>query len=267
MKKYLSIFKISFQQEFVYRLNFIMWRVRNVLQILVAYFLWSTIFLGRNGELFGYDRNKILTYIFGVLIVRALVLSSRAIDISGDIANGDLTLYLLKPINFFKYWLTRDLSSKALNLFFAFFETSFLILILKIPFFFQTNPSFLILFFLSLILAILIYFCIVLLVDMITFWVPEMQWAGQFIFIVIITEFLSGAIFPLDIFPLIIQKIIYLLPFPYLIFFPVQIYLGKLALVNIFGGIMVETFWIITLSLIINLVWKKGLLRYEGVGR
>ena len=44
MKKYWSIFKISFEQEFAYRLNFILWRVRNVFQILLTYFLWSTVF-------------------------------------------------------------------------------------------------------------------------------------------------------------------------------------------------------------------------------
>lgn len=266
MRKYLGLFKISFQQEFVYRLNFIMWRVRNVLQILVAYFLWTTLFIG-GGKIFGYDKNQILTYIFGVLIVRALVLSSRAIDVAGDINSGDLTLSLLKPINFFKYWLTRDFSTKALNLFFAFFETLFLVLVLKVPFFFQTNFSFLLPFSFSLVLAILIFFFLVLLIDMVTFWAPEMQWAGQFIFLAIITEFLSGAIFPLDILPQALQKVIYFLPFPYLIFFPVQIYLGKLALVNTLGGIMVEGFWVITLSLIVNFIWKKGLLRYEAAGR
>jgi ABC-2 type transport system permease protein len=266
MRKYLGLFKISFEQEFVYRLNFVMWRVRNILQILVAYFLWTTLFIGR-GEIFGYNQNQILTYIFGVLIVRALVLSSRAIDVSGEIASGDLTLTLLKPINFFKYWLTRDFSSKALNLFFAFFETLFLVLILRVPFFFQTNFSFLLLFSFSLILAILIFFFLTLLIDMFTFWVPEMEWAGQFIFIVIITEFLSGAIFPLDILPQALQKVIYLLPFPYLIFFPVQIYLGKLTLVSVLGGMMVEGFWVITLGLIVNFMWKKGLLRYEAAGR
>ena len=96
-----------------------MWRVRNVLRIFLVFFLWDSIFSDPGRTLFGYDRSKILTYVFGILIVRAFVLSARAADVAGEIANGDLSNYLLKPVSYFKYWLTRDLSSKVLNMGFA----------------------------------------------------------------------------------------------------------------------------------------------------
>src|SRR3990167_3567455 len=139
MKKYLQVFKISFEQEFAYRLNFIMWRVRNVLQIFLVFFLWTTIFADQSKEIFGYNRDKILTYVFGIMIMKALVLSARVIDVSGEISRGDLTNYLLRPVNYFKYWMTRDISSKALNLGFAVFEFFLLYLVLKPSLFFQTD--------------------------------------------------------------------------------------------------------------------------------
>ncbi|HJX46074.1 MAG TPA: ABC-2 family transporter protein, partial [Patescibacteria group bacterium] len=131
MKKYLSVFKISFQQEFAYRVNFIMWRVRNVTQLFLVFFLWDTVFSAQGKVIFGYDKTRILTYVFGLLIIRAFVLSARAVDVAGEVANGDLSNYLIKPVSYFKYWLTRDLSSKALNLIFAAFETTALFFILK----------------------------------------------------------------------------------------------------------------------------------------
>ena len=81
MRKYLNVFKISFAQEFAYRLNFIMWRVRNVLQILVLFFLWTTVFSDQGRVIFGYDKAKILTYVFGVLIVRGVGFSGGAVEI------------------------------------------------------------------------------------------------------------------------------------------------------------------------------------------
>ena len=140
MKKYWSVFKISFQQEFAYRLNFIMWRVRNVLQIFLIFFLWDTVFSDPSRSVFGYDRSKILTYVFGVIIVRSLVLSARGMDVTGDIAKGDISNYLVKPISYFKYWFTRDVSSKALNILFATTEFFVLYLFLRPPFFFQADP-------------------------------------------------------------------------------------------------------------------------------
>src|SRR4030042_569121 len=95
MKKYLSVFKISFQQEFAYRVNFIMWRVRNVTQLFLVFFLWDTVFSAQGKVIFGYDKTRILTYVFGLLIIRAFVLSARAVDVAGEVANGDLSNYLI----------------------------------------------------------------------------------------------------------------------------------------------------------------------------
>lgn len=267
MHKYLQVFKISFQQEFAYRLNFVMWRVRNVIQIFIVFFLWDAVFRDPGKMVFGYDRAKILTYVFGILIVRSLVLSARAVDVAEEIASGDFSNYLLKPFSYFKYWLTRDFSSKVLNLIFAFFEFMLLFVLLKPPLFFQSNSFYLFAFILSLILAILIFFILLFLVSSVPFWMPESGWGAQFLFVGIITEFLSGAVFPLDIFPSLIQKILYALPFPYLIFFPLQVYLGKLSPPQVFQGLGLAFFWLIILWFLLKIIWNRGLKVYQAFGR
>jgi ABC-2 type transport system permease protein len=267
MKKYISIFKISFAQEFAYRVNFIMWRVRNIIQMFLVFFLWSTIFSNPQAEIFGYNKDKILTYVFGILLLRAIVLSARAVDVSGEISRGDITNFLLKPINYFKYWFTRDISSKALNLSFAVLEATALYFILKPPFFVQTNPFYLFLFLVSIVLAVFLFFHLLFLVNMIPFWVPEAGWAGQFLFIVIFTEFLSGGVFPIDILPDVFQKVIFLLPFPYLLFFPLQVYLGKLSIAVTLKGLGISLIWLLVLSFAVSFVWQKGIKKYEAVGR
>lgn len=267
MRKYLQIFKISYQQEFAYRLNFIMWRVRNVLQIFLVFFLWDTVFSDTNRVVFGYDRTEILTYVFGLLIVRAFVLSSRTIDVGGEISRGDLSNYLLKPINYFKFWLTRDLSSKFLNLNFATVEGVLLYLTLRPPFFIQKNPVFVLGFVISLILAMFIFFNLLFITSSVPFWIPEAVWGVHFLFTMITLEFTSGALFPIDILPQHLQRILYILPFPYLIFFPLQVYLGKMSHLELLKGISISVFWAIALWILMNAVWKKGLKVYQAYGR
>lgn len=267
MKKYLSIFKISFAQEFAYRMNFIMWRVRNVLQILLVFFLWSTVFTNPQTELFGYNRDKILTYVFGIFILRALVLSSRAVEIAGEIARGDLTNYLLKPLNYIKYWFARDISSKVLNLSFATVEIVILYFFLKPTFFIQTNPLQIFLFLVAVIFAVVMFFGLMVLVNFVSFWFPEGGWASQFLIVVIFTEFLSGAVFPIDILPQAIQSVLYALPFPYLMFFPLQVYLGKLSMVGVLQGLLVSGTWMIVMIIVMGQVWARGIKRYSAVGR
>jgi ABC-2 type transport system permease protein len=267
MTKYLSIFKVSFAQEFAYRLNFIMWRVRNVLQIFIVFFLWDTIFADPGRVLFGYDRARILTYVFGIVIVRAFVLSSRAVDVAGEISQGELSNYLLRPISYFKYWLCRDVSSKFLNLVFAAFETVLLYLILKPPFFIQTNFVYLGGFILTIAIAILLFFIILFITSSITFWMPELGWGAQFLMTAVIIEFLSGAVFPIDILPQVFQNILNYTPFPYLIFFPLQVYLGKLTPLFVLKGIVVSGVWLVLLWFLMNSIWRRGLKAYQAYGR
>lgn len=267
MKKYLQVFKISFQQEFAYRANFIMWRVRNVLQIFLVFFLWDAVFSQGDRVIFGYDRERILTYVFGLLIVRAFVLSARAQEVAGEISSGELSNHLLKPLNYFKYFLTRDISSKTLNLGFAAIETIILYLLLKPPFFVQTNVINILVFIVSIVIAMLIFFILVFIISSIPFWIPEAGWGMHFLVTVVAVEFLSGALFPLDVLPQSIQGIINLTPFPYLIFFPLQVYLGKVTGLALIRGLIISGLWTGVLWLTLNSVWRRGLKVYQSHGR
>lgn len=238
-----------------------------MLQIFLVFFLWDAVFSEPGRVVFGYDRTKILTYIFGLLIVRAFVLSARTVDVAGNISSGDLSNYLLKPMSFFKYWITRDFSSKALNLVFAVVETAILYILLKPPFFIQTNPLSLFGFLLAILLAISIFFLIVFITSAAPFWAPEIAWGAQFLVIVIVIEFLSGALFPLNILPGYIQNVLYLTPFPYLIYFPLQIYLGSITGIEMLKGIIISSVWVVILWYGMNMVWKRGLRLYQAHGR
>lgn len=267
MKKFLSIFKISFQQEFAYKLNFIMWRIRNVMQILVFFFLWNAVFEKRTGDLLGYNQEKILTYALMLLVIRAITLSSRSADVSSQISRGEISNFLVKPVNFFKYWITRDLSSKFLNIIFSVLEITLLLIFLKPNLFFQTNPLYILFFILSILIAILLFFAISMIISFIPFWFPELAWGSQFLFIVVITEFLSGSFFPLDVLPKAVYEVLKFTPFPYLVFIPIKIYLGNFNYQEIFTSLTIGSLWVIILFIFMKKVWTKGLKVYEAVGK
>jgi len=264
MPKYLQLIKNTFQEYFVYRVNFLMWRVRNILGLLTGYFLIKAIFTeGR--VIYGYDIERILTYIFTVSILRAIIFSSRTVDLAGVINSGDLTNYLIKPISTLKVWFTRDIADKALNIGFCLFEVGLIIYLFKPPFFIQTNPLHILAFIISAFLAILLYFFINFLMGLIGFWTPEV-WAPRFIF-TILMNFFSGGVVPLDVLPPSIYRLFQLTPFPYLLFNPVNIYLGRTSLFGIFASLAVVVFWIAVFYLAVQFIWQKGLRIYSAEGR
>src|SRR5690606_27015522 len=99
MEKFKAIFSTSIQQEFAYRVNFVMWRVRNIISIFLLFFLWDAVFQGTDREVAGYTRSQIFTYIFMVLRVRAIVFATKTTDLAGQIAGGGLNDFLAKPMS------------------------------------------------------------------------------------------------------------------------------------------------------------------------
>lgn len=264
MKQYLQVIKNTWAETMVYRLNFVLWRVRTVVRLFVLYFLWQAIFAGR-GELFGYQQAQIMTYVLGSQIVSSFVFSTRTTEIGRQIHQGDLTNFLLRPINYFYYLISRDIADKLLNIFFAVIEISLIIIIFRPNLIWITNLVSLIQFIIALGLAIFMYFSISVLLGFISFWTQE-SWAPRFLFF-IISEFLSGGLFPLDILPATAYQILTLLPFSYLLFFPLKIYLGQWSAIEIFWRSIIGVIWMVILVKVMGKVWKQGLRLYTAEGR
>lgn len=264
MHKYFLIAKNTWNETLTYRLNFTMWRIRTVISLLAFYFLWLAV-VPKGTLAFGYSHSMILTYILGTAIVSAIVMSARSYVIGDEINKGDLSNYLLKPVNYFIYWLFKNFGDKAMNIMFLSIELPILFIILKPPFFIQKDFIFLILFAISIVFAIFLHFLIDILLGFVGFWSNEV-WAPRFIFFASI-GFFSGTYFPLDILPKGIFEIFKILPFGYLIYFPLKIYLGQLSTAKILEGFLTSAVWIVVLYFFARFIWKRGLKIYTSAGR
>lgn len=264
MRKYWYLIKLTWNEILEYRLNFVMWRVRWVLGLIAVYFLWLAVFPS-TGSLFGYTKSLILTYILGTSLISSTVLSSKTIAIGDEINQGNLSNFLIKPINYFKYWFAKDVGDKAMNIFFAILELSILFFILRPPIFVQTNIDYIFLTVISIFIALILFFLINFLLGLIGFWTEEI-WAPRFVFFIIL-NFFAGQLFPLDILPKPIFSVFQFLPFTYLLFFPIKIYLGQLSFSEIYFGLTISIIWLATLYLLLKFVWEMGLKNYTAQGR
>jgi len=247
-----------------YRLNFALWRLRVNLQLLTMYFLWLAIL--PKGVLFGaYDQSLMLTYILGGGFLSSMIISSRSQGVGDHIISGDLSNFLIRPINYFAYWFAQDIGDKAMNISFAVFELTALFLVLKPPLFIQTDVGLLLFALCAALVALFLYFFLNFLIGLIGFWSPEV-WAPRFIFIILIT-FFAGSLFPLDILPPYLYEVFKFLPFSYLIFFPLKVYLGQLTTIQMLAGLLTGTVWIVILYFVVNFVFARGLKIYTAYGR
>jgi len=234
-----------------------------VVSILISFFLWQTIFKTKT-SVFGYEQAHMLTYILLITFLNGVVLSSQTFKVAEEINTGTLSNFLIRPVSYFGYILFRDLSDKIINTFFSIFEIILLYLLLRPPIFLQTSLFWLGLFAISCLLAAFLFFEIGMTLSIIGFWSRE-TWAPRFIFFILVT-FLAGTYFPLDIMPKPIFDFLELLPFTYLVFFPLKIYLGHIEMVFLLKGFLIMFFWIVAFTAIAGYFWRKGLKIYTAEG-
>jgi len=239
-----------------------MWRIRQIFAFLIPYFLWRSI-LGGGGEIYGYAFSGIMTYLFGTTILRSLVMGSRTVDLGWMINSGYLSIPLMKPLSVFKFFFTRDLADKLFNLSFIFFEIPLILLVFRPPVFLQTDLVAVLIFTASLIMAILLYFFINIIFGSLAFWTRDV-WAPRFLLMVIM-EFATGAMFPLDMLSSSLTRVLYFTPFPYLLFVPLKLYLGELT--SPVGFLAAQLGWLLVIYFLARAVWQKGLHSYEAEGR
>jgi ABC-2 type transport system permease protein len=82
----------------------------------------------------------------------------------------------------------------------------------------------------------------------------------------VVAAFLTGAFAPLDLYPPAIRAAIEWTPFPYTIYYPVQVLNGSVSWVEIGRIALVQSAWVLALVGLRLALWRRGLRRYGAVG-
>lgn len=264
MKKYYRFALVPLYELLIKRLMIVLWRVRMIISTLTLFFLWDSV-LHNDAMISGYTQSMMLTYILIGSFISNITIGSRSF-ILGDIINsGDLSNFLLRPVNYFLAFFMDDIGAKILDSGMSILELTILYLILRPDIIVQTNPVFIFFFFIATVLGMCIYFFLGVILSSIAFWSSEV-WAPKFLFSTL-TVFLSGTIFPLDMLPSAVYTVLMLSPFPYLLFFPIKIYLGQVSSIAIILGFCIAFLWLGILYFTSKIIWQKGLKMYGASGR
>lgn len=265
LAKWSQTVKISISKLLAYRLNFFLTIIGPALIFYwIKVNLWTTIFEGveggtNNGMINGYSLQTMLDYHSWTLIVALLAKGHVSMNLSLDIRMGRISSYLIYPFNFWEFHTASFLGFQFVQLFITgitliiFYTTGILQAFHMENFLMGTAFCLIVGFF---------WFSIQYLLGLIAFWLEE-TWIMRVMFDIVAT-FLSGGIIPLDLFPQVIARGLDFTPFPYLTYYPVQIFLGQAQ--GIPMAMVKVLMWTIVIWILNQVVWKKGIRMYTAAG-
>ncbi len=214
--------------------------------------------------MFGYTREGFFTYLLLGILVNQIVFASLTGNLADEIRSGQLARRLVRPLGVFKEFFLVDLVDKSLNLIFGGLEVFLLFRFFGVSF---TIPSLssLLFFFGALVLAFAISFVFSLWLACLSFWLDQ-PWAIRWLFGVVFIGLFSGQAFPLDVFPLWFVRAVAWTPFPYLVYFPLKIWLGQVVIADAWRIIFISLFWLALFYLLLRKTWVRGLKTYAAYG-
>jgi ABC-2 type transport system permease protein len=268
MRKYAHVINIGIQNTLVYRLNFLFRASFGLIPLMATIYLWRAIYAGKSpgdANVAGYSLAGMTSYYLLVTIVDALTaVTEDDWQIASDIREGAINQFLLKPIDYLAYRLCLFGSGRVIYVAIAAIPVTIFIVFQREYWVGPPDALTFSVFLFSLCLTALLQFFISYTMALLAFWLLEIS---TLIFIVFAFEYLAGGhLFPLDILPPAVAAALQFTPFPYQLFFPVSVYLGRITGPELWQGLAIQVFWVALFYVIARWTFRKGIRRYTAFG-
>ena len=252
----------TFAIMFQYRVTMLIWMIGLVLEPLMYLVVWTTVAGSQGGSVGGYDAGGFAAYFLVLMIVNQLTFTWVVDGAEWKVREGHYSPLLLRPIHPIHRDIGENVTYKALTL------VVLLPIAVLIGMAFDARlspPGWAVIAFVpALLLAYLARFVIDWTVSLLAFWVTRMSAINQTY--AVVTVFLTGQIAPLELFPMPVRVAASVLPFRWLVSFPVELLLGRLTPRETLVGLGMQALWLGLGLLMLRVMWRAGVRRYGAVG-
>lgn len=262
-KIFQRLWQVNWAEQWQYRANLLMYLLYWLVSPIIYLAVWTSI-ANSKGSVSGLTANDFVTYYMTLLIVDQVTSNIVIHTFAYKIQDGSLSGELVRPIH---PMLTNALIN---NIAFKFLTIIGFVPI-WIALFFLYKPDFSHVALTGVLLAIpamaigfLVGFLLSASITSLAFWTTRVYSIHEFYYAMILL--FSGQFVPLTLMPKLIQDIAQYLPFQLLIYYPIQLILGKLTRAQIVQGYVTGAIWLTVSIVVFNLVWRNGVKRYSAVG-
>jgi ABC-2 type transport system permease protein len=259
---YLQQFKTTFATMVQYRASLFIWMIGHVLEPLVYLVVWSVVAESAGGSAGDYTAPQFAGYFIVLMLVENVSYTWVMYEYDYRIREGLLSPALLRPVHPIHCDIADNISSKAITLPFMLGVAVVLALVFRPEL--SMQPWALLLALPALALAFLLRFLLEWSLAQAAFWTTRVSAINQSYFVLIL--FLSGQIAPLSLFPPVLQTVANIMPFRWMLGFPVELILGRLTPAQALMGLGAQAIWVGLAFVLMRIIWRAGIRLYSAVG-
>jgi ABC-2 type transport system permease protein len=263
LKIYRRMWQVNWAEQWQYRANLLMYLLYWLVSPIVYLAVWTTVARSQ-GSVRGLTVNDFATYYLTLLIVDNLTSQITIHILAYKIQDGTLSSELLKPVHpILTTTLINNLAFKALN-FLALIPIWIALYFLFRPDFSGVTPQSLLLAAPAIALGFGISFLFGAAITCVAFWTTRVYALNEFYSALVV---LFGGLFvPLELLPAVVQQVARFLPFQLVIYFPIQLLLGRLDQGAIAGNFALAVIWFGVALALFHVTWRAGVKRFSAVG-
>lgn len=256
---------LHFESAFEYRSRSFVWFLITLLNPLIYLLFWRGSVLTTSSsaqisfsEIFSY-------YLFLILVGALLTVHIEEGVALIDIKEGGLSKYLLRPVSYFWMKFFEEIPFRIIQSLYAFIILVCIHLFLKGNAFGVFNTTRIIQVVLIVLCAFFISFIFKMLLGLSAFWFVDYH--GLHEFVNVLFFIFGGFVIPIFYFNPMLRSISSVLPFAYMIYYPVRVLQGALRGKDAWQIIGIQIFWLVSLSILYQWAWRKGVKKFTGIGQ
>jgi ABC-2 type transport system permease protein len=231
-----------------------------MIPLLIYLFVWSTA--ASEGLVGGLTRGELVGYYVVLILINQLTFCTNNWTVGDAIRYGRMNLLLLRPMSPVYDALASEVAVKVVFMTFAIPLAAILALILRPELHLTPRDS--LLFLPALALAWALRFLWGYWIALLSFWATRadalLSLQESLIFL------LGGQVAPVVLLPALMQNAAVVLPFRYMVSFPVEVLAGQLDAGQLRVGFAFQAGWLLVAAALFVVVWRAGLKRYSAVG-
>ena len=259
---YQAQFRTQIATQLQYRAALVIWLIGMVLEPVIYLVVWTTVARSGGSRVGGFAAADFAAYFIATMLINHLTFTWIFWEFEWRIRQGMLSPILLRPIHPIHKDIADNVTYKLLTLPIIGLAAAGLALAFGPAW--QPQPWALAAAAPALVLAFGVRFIVEWTLALAAFWMTRVSAVNQVYFVALL--FLSGQAAPLALLPGPVQTLATLLPFRWLVAFPVELLLGRLTPAEAATGLAMQGLWLAISLLLLRLVWRAGVRHYSAVG-